>query len=118
MSGLALLLLFDPNASNSIFPPCLFHALSGLYCPGCGATRALHALLHGDIPRAWSMNPLLTVSLPAVVALTAHDLRLLPIAWDSAVRPIGNARLWALSVIAFGILRNVPAAPLSWLAPG
>lgn len=27
--------------------PCLFHELTGLYCPGCGGTRALKALLMG-----------------------------------------------------------------------
>lgn len=27
--------------------PCLFHALTGLYCPGCGGTRAIKALLKG-----------------------------------------------------------------------
>ena len=25
-------------------PPCIFHALTGIYCPGCGAGRALRAL--------------------------------------------------------------------------
>lgn len=27
--------------------PCLFHALTGLYCIGCGGTRAVKALLRG-----------------------------------------------------------------------
>lgn len=28
--------------------PCAFHRLTGLYCPGCGGTRAIEALLRGD----------------------------------------------------------------------
>lgn len=28
--------------------PCLFHQISGLYCPGCGGTRAVKALLEGN----------------------------------------------------------------------
>lgn len=28
-------------------PPCTLHSLTGLYCPGCGGTRALAALLRG-----------------------------------------------------------------------
>ncbi len=30
-------------------PPCWFHLISGYYCPGCGGTRALRALLHGRL---------------------------------------------------------------------
>ena len=28
-------------------PPCVFHTLTGYYCPGCGGTRSLKALLSG-----------------------------------------------------------------------
>ena len=35
----AVLYVVDP-ARQPIFPICQFHALTGLYCPGCGATRA------------------------------------------------------------------------------
>lgn len=33
--------------SDSIGMPCLFHLLTGFYCPGCGGTRAVRALLTG-----------------------------------------------------------------------
>lgn len=29
--------------------PCLFHLMTGYYCPGCGGTRAVRALLAGDL---------------------------------------------------------------------
>jgi hypothetical protein len=29
------------------FPACLFHKVTGLYCPGCGGTRAFVYLIHG-----------------------------------------------------------------------
>lgn len=29
--------------------PCAFHSLTGLYCPGCGGTRAVRELLYGDL---------------------------------------------------------------------
>ena len=56
-AGIWLLRTFDPNVAGSPFPPCLFRLLTGHYCIGCGLTRALHALVHGDLPRALSMNP-------------------------------------------------------------
>lgn len=31
------------------YPPCAFHMLTGLYCPGCGGTRAVRALMHGRL---------------------------------------------------------------------
>jgi hypothetical protein len=38
-------------------PPCLFHLLTGMDCPGCGMTRAFLHLAHGDIRGAWYLHP-------------------------------------------------------------
>ena len=38
--------------------PCIFHSVTGLYCPGCGGTRALRLLLHGDILQSLYYHPL------------------------------------------------------------
>lgn len=38
--------------------PCLFHLLTGLYCPGCGGTRAVWYLLHGQILKSLQYHPL------------------------------------------------------------
>lgn len=37
--------------------PCMLHAVTGLYCPGCGGTRAVHAFLEGDILRSIRYHP-------------------------------------------------------------
>ncbi len=39
-------------------PDCLFHSITGLPCPTCGATRAVLALSHLDLAGAAAMNPL------------------------------------------------------------
>jgi hypothetical protein len=39
-------------------PPCLFRALYGIPCPGCGLTRSLLALWHGDLRAAVLYHPL------------------------------------------------------------
>ena len=36
--------------------PCLFRAITGYSCPGCGAQRALHALMHGHFLEAIRYN--------------------------------------------------------------
>lgn len=37
--------------------PCVFYKATGLYCPGCGGTRAVFALLHGHIIRSFLYHP-------------------------------------------------------------
>lgn len=38
--------------------PCLFHLLTGLYCPGCGGTRAVKYLLTGHPVLSLCYHPL------------------------------------------------------------
>lgn len=38
--------------------PCLFHTVTGFYCPGCGGTRAVMALLRGDLAASFLYHPL------------------------------------------------------------
>lgn len=52
-----------PPTDSPFYPQCVFHALTGLDCPGCGTTRALHHLLHGRIGEAFAFNPMLFVML-------------------------------------------------------
>ena len=111
---ITLLVVVDPNAADSWLPACPFHALSGLYCPGCGTTRALHALLHFDWPTALAMNPLAVLTVPLLPLLLLHQLR----PQFALPRWIADARVWLVVVLAFAILRNLPWEPFTWLAPG
>ena len=56
-------------------PPCPIHQAFGILCPGCGGTRALLALLHGDLPAAWHLNPLLLSLTPLLVVYAIQTLR-------------------------------------------
>ena len=38
--------------------PCLFHLLTGLYCPGCGGTRAVRAMMAGNLGMSFQYHPL------------------------------------------------------------
>lgn len=116
--GAAVLWNFDPNLAGSPLPSCPSLWLTGLLCPGCGTTRALHALLHGDLPGALVMNPLMVLSLPLVAILLAQALQLLPEQLAPLAKRLANARVWAVVLIAYAVLRNLPWEPFSWLAPG
>ena len=121
LAGAALLYAVNP-ATTRIFPPCPFHALTGLYCPGCGSTRCLHHLLHGRVATAFDLNPLLVVMLPFVaVALAREVLRVTGRAPPRRMKgaPFHRWWVWALLavVLAFGVARNLPWKPVRWMAP-
>jgi hypothetical protein len=118
-AGAALALyLFDP-AHSPFYPRCYFHQFTGLHCPGCGTTRALHQLLNGHVRAAFALNPLAMVALPCLAASYARDLWARLRGRKVARRPIPSAWIWALAVvvIAFGIARNIPCEPFTRLAP-
>jgi hypothetical protein len=104
---LSFVYAFNPQQS-SLFPPCPSKTLTGLNCPGCGSTRALHHLLHGRVLDALGKNPLMVISIPFLILLF--------------VRPDFARKRWvpwcALSIlIVYGIIRNIPYYPFTYLAP-
>ena len=113
-----LLRLLDPTKPGSGLPPCPFFWLTGLYCPGCGSTRALHGLAHFDLAAAWSMNPMLVISLPLLLLLTLYGAGLLPARLLPLARQIARPIPWAVVLTAYGVLRNLPWYPFTLLAPG
>lgn len=114
-AGLAVLFLFDPS-QYAFYPICYFRAVSGWNCPGCGATRAMHQLLHGNLVEAAHANLLLVAALP----LTAwHGVRRARGWWvrQPLSFHIAPVWLWTLLAIAavFTVIRNLPG--FEWLSP-
>jgi Protein of unknown function (DUF2752) len=107
--GIALF-LFDPENSEQ-FLPCPFHWLTGWFCPGCGAQRAIHDLLHGRLGEAFGHNAALVCAVP-----------LLGLQWAigrwSGRSPAHNnfvVLAWGLGLVAWGVVRNLPG--MGALAP-
>ncbi|PQA58981.1 DUF2752 domain-containing protein [Siphonobacter curvatus] len=112
---------FNP-VEHAFFPPCLFRQYTGLHCPGCGAQRALHQLLHGNIREAFRYNALLLlmipyVSLGFVLSVRTHfrgtGYETMPQAYSNPRIIIGIL----IVICLFWIFRNIPVEPFSWLAP-
>ena len=66
--------------------PCLFQLMTGLYCPGCGGTRAVKALLAGHPVLSFLYHPLVLCT-----AVTAAVF---------AVRRAACAALWGALMAA------------------
>lgn len=39
------------------FPPCVFRNATGLFCPGCGGTRAIYYFVRGEIIKSFFFHP-------------------------------------------------------------
>lgn len=118
VTGLAVIYLFDPREPGN-YPVCPFFGLTGWHCPGCGTLRAIHQSMRGNIAAAFGFNAYAMLVLPAVVWwLAAGFLRAYGL--PAPPRVFIPARwIWALlaAVLAFWLLRNLPVAPLTTLAP-
>lgn len=107
VGALAVQAVFDPFTQD--VPLCPFHSITGGYCPGCGATRAVHALLAGDPGLALRNNAVLVLALPVLVLIwvdwtrsrvTGRPRRVVPPTWMMAA--------CAALVLLYGVLRNLP----------
>jgi len=105
--ALAYIGLADPHRPGFLFPPCPFHTLTGLYCPGCGGLRMTHDLLHGDLVAAATDNLFLLLGIPALIA------------WVLVRRHRGRRVLTApafiviaITALTWTIARNLPGFPL------
>lgn len=95
---------------SALLPPCVVRKYVGVHCPGCGVTRAAHALLHGDLWVAFRMNAVAVVLLP----LLAYAMLREAVAWGWR-RPdlrLGSGGRWGIRlgvlVVVFGVVRNLP----------
>lgn len=119
--ALGLATLWLARSGPSVLPlTCILHDTTGLHCAGCGMTRAAHAVLEGRFLEAFRLNPLGVVMVPLALLALVPEL----IGWVRGEAPkwrvpIGRRGGIVLLVILLGytVLRNLPWAPFTLLAP-
>ena len=104
---------------DSYYPRCQLHASTGLHCPGCGTTRALHSLLNGRVVEALRFNALFPIVLPVLTWVFLHSVR---VSRGRASPTHSRTGVWGFAllsatVVLYGVLRNVPIYPFTLLAP-
>jgi hypothetical protein len=118
VSAAAVLFQFNPT-QHAFYPVCVFHRVTGLQCPGCGASRAMYSLLHGHLLAALHFNPLFVLALP-FLAVSAGRWLLRELAGKPPL-PIGVRAFWikllVATIIVFTMARNIPVAPFTYLSP-
>jgi hypothetical protein len=112
IAGAVYMFVFEPGRSG-YFPLCPFRLFTGLQCPGCGTSRALHELMHGDFVAAFMLNPLLLLALPfALYAFVRYSTMTLR---GRAPRPnaLPAPYIYAIFfvILGFWIFRNTPYYP-------
>jgi len=65
--ALAALLAFSILPIASLLPACIWHGITGVPCPTCGATRSLIHLSRGEIATSFSFNPLASIAIISLV---------------------------------------------------
>lgn len=100
LGGLMYLKVWLPV--TKLYVPCVFHELTGFYCPGCGITRVTLSLLRLDFVKAFSYNPLLFVLLPLYTIYFVTNKK--------QMRLTSNAIMAVMLILtlSFGLLRNLP----------
>jgi hypothetical protein len=87
---------------------CPIHSLTGFFCPGCGSTRAVRALLNGDLQLAIHNNTLLLAA-PALMGI------------GFILNKYLKNRMWLYAflsllfivVVSFTVMRNQPGSVLA-----
>jgi hypothetical protein len=117
---LALFYAFvNPFERNTNLPGCFIYEHTGIFCPGCGLQRALHAFFTGKIMLAFRMNLLITIALIILcidfilLVFDIEKLRIVPRVVNSHVGLI----ILVIILVLFLVFRNIHCEYLIFLKP-
>lgn len=106
----------NPNEPGH-YPTCPFLWLTGLYCPGCGTLRTIHALAHLDPVAALGLNPLAMAMIPFLLFWWGRWVVRASQGRPRRTTLAHPAWLWAFLgvVMVYWVVRNLPFG--AFLAP-
>lgn len=117
--GGGVALFFLNPSEHSFFPKCALYMATGFSCPGCGSTRALYQLTHGDVLEALRLNPglmaLITLGLTDYVRFVVSVIRGNPFQTLFGRLKLLGALMGVMLV--YGVIRNLPWPLFESLAP-
>ena len=117
--GGGVALFFLNPSEHSFFPKCALYMATGFSCPGCGSTRALYQLTHGDVLEAMRLNPglmaLITLGITDYVRFVVSVIRGNPFQTLFGRLKLLGALMGVMLV--YGIIRNLPWPLFESLAP-
>jgi len=97
-----------------LFPPCLFYSIFHLYCPGCGNTRSVMAIFHGDIFSSLRYN---IVPLLLLIILFIGYIELATYSFGRYIRILPRKLSFYLVGIAFIVLYLIVRNFIPYLTP-
>lgn len=106
---------YDP-ARGTPLPACRFNQMTGLQCPGCGATRASHHLLNGRIRQALYFNAFFVITVPGLFLWALwwlrHWRRGHPLSRRAFQMNAWLAGGYLAAWLMFWLVRNLPGWPM------
>ena len=90
--------------------PCMIHRITGFYCPGCGITRMIFAIMKLDFVEAFRYNQLVFILSPFLIFYIFYHIYLyIFLKKDKIFIKIPNYFyvILLIFVILWGIVRNI-----------
>ena len=91
----------------NILIPCVFYELTGLYCPGCGITRCLIAIIKLEFVQAFRYNMLAFILLPLFIFIAIKKYYCWILNKQCSLFSNRFYIVLAIITVLFGILRNI-----------
>ena len=93
--------------------PCVFHTVTGYYCPGCGGTRAVKALVQGNVLLSFCYHPVVVYAAVLYLCFMAtHTIEKISGGKWKIGMPYRNGYLYAaLAIVALNVVvKNIALA--------